>query len=76
MSGNRLTWRAKSRANEHGSGYKAVSLDECPKQHEVQVAEHDETVDPMATRDESYHSSPWEVSPAWNRGEERHAGKA
>lgn len=68
--------RAKSRANEHGSGYKAVSLDECAKQHEVQVAEHDETVDPMAAREESYHTFSGEVSPAWNRGEERHAEKA
>ena len=36
--------------------YKAVSLDDLAKQREVQVAEHDETVNSEAAREESYHT--------------------
>lgn len=55
------------------TGYKAVSLDDRPKQRKVQVAENDETVNPEAAREESYHTFFGEVSSTWNRGEERYA---
>lgn len=36
--------------------YEAASLDDLAQQREVQVAEHGETVNSEATREESYHT--------------------
>lgn len=53
--------------------YKAVSLDDLAKQREVQVAEHGETVNSEAAREESYHTFFGEALSTRKRGEERHA---
>lgn len=55
--------------------YKAVSLDDLSKQREIQVTEHDETVNLEATREESYHTFFGEVSSTRRRGRERYAVK-
>ena len=44
--------------------YKAVSLDDLPKQRKIQVTEYDETVNLEAVREESYHTFFGEVSSA------------
>ena len=53
--------------------YEAASLDDFAQQREVQVAEHGETVNSEATREESYHTFFGETLSTWKRGEERHA---
>ena len=53
--------------------YEAASLDDLAKQREVQVAEHGETVNSEAAREESYHTFFGETLSTWKRGEERHA---
>lgn len=47
--------------------------DDLAQQREVQVAEHGETVNSEATREESYHTFFGETLSTWKRGEERHA---
>ena len=51
--------------------YEAAS--DLAQQREVQVAEHGETVNSEATREESYHTFFGETLSTWKRGEERHA---
>ena len=53
--------------------YEAASLDDLAEQREVQVAEHGETVNSEAAREESYHTFFGETLSTWKRGEECHA---